>query len=456
MWLKSRDEVTPKAPSVYDQHIMKQGYEIEKIAKIFLEKKIALEYPAGTTISFEETLTDGNYQSRIDALVHDTTNNTYDLYEIKSSTTIHTEHKYDVTFQYLVGKATLPINKTYLVRVNGDYRREGEIDLQQLFITEDMESEIAKREDEVYQLRSDAWSTLRLETMPTDEHCFNPGTCSHPEICFPELSDYPIYDLSRGSKNQYRELLDMGITLIKDIPDTFKTSTKQKLQIQSIRSGQPIIKHEAIKKQLDGLQFPLYFLDYETYAEALPMYDNYGPYQQITTQFSIHAAEAPDSSDLKHYEFLARENHDPAQELAKVLCDVIGETGTIIVWNKGFECGRNEELAMLVPEYAEQLASINKRTFDLMEVFSKGLYVDYKFHGSASIKKVLPVLAPELSYKTLEIGEGATAMIKWHEMVYGDISDEERDTVANNLLTYCKLDTWAMVEIWRKLNELIH
>jgi hypothetical protein len=112
MWLKARSEVTPKAPSVYDQHIMKQGYEIEKLAKVFLEKKVALEYPAGTTISFEETLTDGNYQSRIDALVHDTTNNTYDLYEIKSSTTIHTEHKYDVTFQYLVGKATLPISKT--------------------------------------------------------------------------------------------------------------------------------------------------------------------------------------------------------------------------------------------------------------------------------------------------------------------------------------------------------
>ena len=455
MWLKSRAEVTPKPISVYDQHIMKQGYEIEKLAKVFLEKKVALEYPAGTTISFEETLTDGNYQSRIDALVHDNTNDTYDLYEIKSSTTIHTEHKYDVTFQYLVGKATLLINKTYLVRVNSDYRREGEIDLQELFIIEDMESEIAKREDEVYQLRSDAWSTLRLDTMPADEHCFNPGTCSYPAICFPELPDYPIYDLSRGSKKQYRELIDMGIILVKDIPDTFKTSLKQKLQIQSSRSGLPIIKHEAIKKQLNGLEFPLYFLDYETYSEALPMYENYEPYQQITTQFSIHVVETPDSVDFKHHELLSREKNDPSQELAKALCDVIGDTGTIIVWNKGFECGRNEELAVLAPEYAEQLASINKRTFDLMEIFSKGLYVDYKFHGSASIKKVLPILAPDLSYKTLEIGEGATAMIKWHGMVYEDITQAERDTTAENLLTYCKLDTWAMVEIWRKLKNLI-
>lgn len=455
MWLKSRSQVTPKPISIYDQHIMKQGYEIEELAKVFLEKKVILDYPAGSTISFEETLTDGNYQSRIDALVHNTTNNTYDLYEIKSSTTIHTEHKHDVVFQHLIGKATLPINKTYLVRVNGDYRREGEIDLQQLFLIEDMEHEIAKREDEVYKLRSDAWSTLRLENMPTDEHCFKPETCPYPAICFPNLADYSIYDLSRASKNKYRQLIDMDISLVKDIPDTVKTTTKQKAQIQSARIGKPIIKHEAIKKQLDSLEFPLYFLDYETYAEALPMYDNYGPYQQITTQFSIHVAESPDSSEFKHHEFLAREKDDPAPELAKALYDVIGDTGTIIVWKKGFECGRNEELAVLVPQYAERLASINKRTFDLMEIFSKGLYIDYRFHGSASIKKVLPILVPKLSYKSLEIGEGATAMIKWHEMVYGDIPEAERDTIAKNLLTYCKLDTWAMVEIWRRLKAII-
>jgi hypothetical protein len=89
-----------------------------------------------------------------------------------------------------------------------------------------------------------------------------------------------------------------------------------------------------------------------------------------------------------------------------------------------------------------------------MEIFSKGLYIDYRFHGSASIKKVLPILVPKLSYKSLEIGEGATAMIKWHEMVYGDIPEAERDTIAKNLLTYCKLDTWAMVKIWREIKQL--
>lgn len=451
MWLSVHSNTQPKPPSLYDQHTMKQGYSVERLAKEFLQRKVATQYPAGTTLSFEATLTDGNYESRIDALVHDAVKNTYDLYEIKSSTTIHTEHKYDVTFQYLVGKATLPINKVYLVRVNSDYQRAGEIDINELFIVEDMTDHIAKKEDEVYQLRSEAWGVMRLEQEPHGEHCFNPGTCVYPDHCFPNLPDGSIYELGRASKKQYSELLDMGVELVKDIPDTFASNYKQRLQIQSARQNQPIIDHDAIAEELSRLEYPIYFLDYETYGEALPMYDGYKPYQQAVTQFSIHVARNPESDEFEHYECLATETGDPAKHLATELCNVIGDTGSVIVWNKGFECGRNDELAVLCPDLAPQLQSINERVYDLMDVFKNGLYVDHRFHGSASIKKVLPVLCQELSYKELEIGEGTKAMLAWYEMVHGNLTSEEKEQIRQNLLIYCKLDTWAMVEIWKFL-----
>ena len=455
LWLSVNSDTPPKPPSLYDQHTMKQGYSIEKLAKEFLQRKVTAEYPVGTTLTFEVTLTDGNYESRIDALVHDTTHNTYDLYEIKSSTTIHTEHKYDVTFQYLVAKASLPINKVYLVRANSDYQKNGEIGLSELFVVEDMAQQIAKKEDEVYQLRSEAWGAMRLTAGPLDDHCFNPNTCVFPDHCFPDLPDYSIYDLGRATKKQYRELIDMGVGLVKDIPDTFTRNFKQRLQIQSARTGQPIIDRDGIKHELNKLAFPLYFLDYETYVEAMPLYDGYKPYQQAVTQFSIHVARSPDSDEFEHYECLATDPGDSSRQLATELCNIIGDTGTVIVWNKGFECGRNEELGVLCPEFCDQLTSINERTYDLMEIFSLGLYVDYRFHGSASIKKVLPVLCPELSYKDLDINEGTKAMLQWHEMVYGNLSESEKEKIRFDLLTYCKLDTWAMVEIWRILTRLL-
>lgn len=457
MWLSFRGEVQPLPLSEYDQHVVEQGYQVEALAKEFLRQKVASEYPQGTTLTFESVLTDGNYESRIDALVHDTVHDTYDLYEIKSSTGVHSSHKYDVTFQYLIAKNTLPVNKVYLVHVNGEYKRQGEIDITQLFTVEDMHYYIQRKIDEVYQERIEAWNVLNLPTMPVDEHCFKPKTCPFPSICFPELPKYSIYDLSRATQKQLSELEDMQIKLLRDIPDGFTPNYKQKLQIQTTRIEQPIINHQAITHELERLQFPLYFLDYETFGPALPMYDGYSPYQMITNQFSIHVVRHPDDPEDKyeHYEFLATEPTDPSAEIAAKLCEVIGDTGTIIVWNKGFECGRNTELGILCTEFCDKLQSINNRTYDLMEIFSNGFYVDHRFLGSASIKKVLPILCPELSYKVLEIGDGVTAMTKWYDMVHGNLSEEERAKIQQDLLTYCKLDTWAMVAIWKKVREVV-
>lgn len=442
--------------SAFDQQTAEQGYQVEALAKKFLKRKVETEYPAGTTISFEATQTDGNYESRIDALVHDNQHNTYDLYEIKSSTAVHSHHKYDVTFQYLVAKASLPVNKVFMVHVNGEYRRQGELDLQQLFTVVDMKYHIDKKIDEVYQLRSEAWNVLNLPEMPLEAHCVKPKTCSFPSICFPDLPQYSIYDLSRATEKQLRDLSDLNITLLRDIPEGFTTNFKQKLQIQTTRTQQSIIDTAAITHELERLEFPLYFLDYETFGPALPMYDNYAPYQMITNQFSIHVVRHPEDQpeQFEHYEYIATQPTDPSTEIATQLCEVIGETGTIIVWNKGFECGRNTELGILCPQFADQLQSINDRTYDLMEIFSNGFYADHRFLGSASIKKVLPVLCPELSYKELEIGDGTTAMTKWYEMVHGNLSDTEKAKIKADLLKYCKLDTWAMIAIWQKVKGL--
>lgn len=453
LWLAGRTEHQPRPLSLHDQHLQRQGYQVEVLAKEFVRARVAAQYPAGTTLSFEATLTDGPYQSRIDALVHDVSNDCYDLYEIKSSTSVQRHHKDDVTFQYLVGRASLPLRTVYLVHVNGDYQRAGAIDHNELFVVADMTEQIATRVTEVEQQRAAAWRILQLPQAPSEEHCFNPNTCLYPEHCFPALPAGSIYELSRASKQQYQDLLARDITLLRDIPATFPVNPKQRRQIQSAQQGQPLIDRAAIARELAQLRFPLYFLDYETYGEALPMYDGYKPYQQAVTQFSLHVARQPDSEQLKHYEYLATAPGDPARALATALCHVIGDTGAVIVWNKSFECGRNDELAVLCPDLASQLRSINERAYDLMEIFSKGLYVDHRFQGSASIKKVLPVLCPQLSYQDLAIGEGTKAMLAWHEMVHGDLDAVERAQLKQDLLDYCKLDTWAMVEIWRRVRE---
>ncbi len=55
----------------------------------------------------------------------------------------------------------------------------------------------------------------------------------------------------------------------------------------------------------------------------------------------------------------------------------------------------------------------------------------------------------------MNIKEGATASNTWNQIVRGEFSKEEAEAQTENLLRYCELDTFAMVEIFNVLKRLI-
>lgn len=455
LWASKNNQLEILVPSVYNRHLMEQGKDIEKIAKEFMQNYLAKKYNS-FTIETEQTFTDGHFQTRVDALVHDTEDNVYDIYEIKSSTSVKKEHIYDVTFQRLVCEASIAVRNVFLVHVNKEYIRMGDLDLDQFFEITDLNEEIDKLRTTVSALREKAWKVTTNPTPGGILECVKPKVCPSPKLCHPILPEYPIYDLPRLFGKKARDLKAQGVLAIKDIPEGYELSDRQNQHVEAVKWGEPLIDHAAINTELAKLEYPLYFLDYETYAPGIPAYDGYKPFQQMVFQYSLHVFDAPES-DPKHFEFLATEASDPGIKLAAHLAQHIGETGSVIVWNTSFESGRNKEMAQMYPDYSEFLLSINDRIFDLMVVFSKGYYIDPDFHGSASIKNVLPVIAADygLEYDKLAIQRGDEAMIAWAEIIAGTISKDQIEQSKQDLLDYCELDTMAMVKIWEALQALV-
>ena len=89
-----------------------------------------------------------------------------------------------------------------------------------------------------------------------------------------------------------------------------------------------------------------------------------------------------------------------------------------------------------------------------MTPFSSDWYVHKDFHGSASLKKVLPVLVTELSYKELGIHEGTAAQRLWMEAVLDGSRNDSKEQILHDLEEYCKLDTLAMEKIYMQLLKL--
>jgi hypothetical protein len=266
----------------------------------------------------------------------------------------------------------------------------------------------------------------------------------------PEVPKYSTAHIFSGKKLQ--SLVDDDIFDVKEIPEDFPATKLQKEKIDLQKTGLSKINKDAIKKTFSKLEYPLYFFDYETFGKAIPILDGYKVNQQVTFQYSLHVME--ENGKVKHFEYLAEDLENASRGLVESMKKNIGPKGNVVVWCEGFEKGRNVELMELHPEYKEFLEDINSRIFDLMKVFQKD-YLHPKFYGSASIKNVLPIMVPELSYKELEVQNGTMALEAWGRTVMEEMSKEEKDEIRKNLLKYCELDTLAMVEIFKKLKDLL-
>ena len=179
------------------------------------------------------------------------------------------------------------------------------------------------------------------------------------------------------------------------------------------------------------------------------------PYQQIPFQYSLHIVDKKGSKP-KHISFLADGISNPLPKFLQSLKENLGKNGDIIVYNEGFEKGRLKEGADLFPEF-EKLVEKNwlPRIKDLLIPFRKFDYYDPRQEGSASIKKVLPVLS-DLSYEDLLIGNGIYASLEYERITFLEkIPDKEKKKVRGALEKYCELDTLAEVEIVDRLGEII-
>ena len=251
--------------------------------------------------------------------------------------------------------------------------------------------------------------------------------------------------------------------------------------IHCTKTWETIVHIDGIKNILEWFHYPICFYDYETISVPVPIFENTHPYQQVVVQYSLH--KYYEDGYMEHFwwlltsqwdtkvELLTIENNSNIvqsesekivigwyKDLLKELITDIGtdiEKSTFIVRYKPFENTRNKEIGIKFPDLQEAFQKINEKTYDLMEIFSQHMYFDVKFHGSSSIKKVLPVIIPGMKYDDLAVKNWAIAMQKLEHLINGKIADpDERLQTIKNLLIYCGQDSLAMVKIYESLKKM--
>jgi hypothetical protein len=414
-------------------------------------------------VIFQATFFEDDFYIRADILVYNLKLDAYELYEVKASNDIKRKapNNYinDLAFQKnVIEKSGIKIFKSGVIHLNKNYRKKGKIDHNKLFVIADISDEVKEAQEKV---KNEMEDIKRYLSMPEEKECQclyrgRSNHCTSFSYSNPEVPDYSVHDINRigSNKKLLYDLMDRRIFKLEDIDRPDMLTGAKKAQYDAYMSKKAIVDKDEIAEILSKLKFPLQFFDYEGFISAIPVFDDFGPYEQVPFQYSLHIMQEGGSID--HKEFIISETKsDLTQSLVKQMIKDIDSSKSTIVWHMDYEKNRNKKLAKLHPEYKNFLEEMNDNIFDLKTIFSKNYYVDHRFKGSASIKNVLPVLIPELSYETLNIRKGDQASERWEKMIHQDTSKEEKEKIRNDLLEYCQLDTWAMVKIYNYLIKII-
>ena len=379
--------------------------------------------------------------------------NGWEMYEVKSSTSVKAVYENDVSVQYYVLRGNdLKISKAAVVFINNQYVRQGELDVHQLFTIEDITDTVISRQPFVTKELINLQNMLQGDEPNIDigPYCSDPYPCDFLGYCWQHIPDYSVFNLTNLYLDKKFELYNNGILKFKDIPVDYSLSHAQQLQVDADLTGKEFIDKNNIQSFLSNISSPLGFLDFETFMQAVPSFDEQRPYQQIPFQYSLHVQN---DGDLDHYEFLAEPGRDPREELVDRLIKDTEGCKTILVYNQGFEKRILKELAGFFPDKAEALNSIIDRIVDLMKPFQAKYWYTKDMIGKHSIKYVLPALVKGCGYEQLNISDGGMAMSAYAQLQ--ELEDAKVvEKIKTDLLKYCEMDTMAMVKILEKLKNI--
>lgn len=374
------------------------------------------------------------------------------MIEVKSATSVKDYHRDDAAIQaWIARRAGVSLDAISVAHIDSKWTYPGDKDYSGLFKEEDLTEETLSREAEVEEWITDAHAIVARKKCPsqgTGAQCTKPFECGFIHHCSADepIAEFPINWLPDVRKKALKEFIEQpDVVDLRQIPDELLNDTQRRVKHHTL-ANTVFFDAKGAKAALSPHGLPAYFLDFESIQFAVPIWKGTRPYQQIAFQFSLHRISR--TGTLDHVEFLDLSGQDPSNGLAKALLANCGKQGPIYAYNAGFEKSRIKELAERFPRLRLDLMALFDRVVDLLPI-AESHYYHPSQAGSWSIKCVLPALTGK-DYDVLDgVKNGGMAMEVFLEALNPETSAERKQAIERELLAYCKLDTEALVDIWK-------
>jgi len=459
----------PEAPELQaddqTQATMDRGTRVGVIARSYVPGGVAIDLPydayderiaftrrlleAGAPAIYEASFLAGPVYVAVDILERH--GRQVRLVEVKSSVSVKEHHIPDVALQaHVLLQSGMDLAGAEVMHLN---RECAYPDLSNLFCRADVTAEAGAMAGQV-----PGWVAGQLEMLqgplpdvPVGAHCTTPYECPFMARCWPTLPPHHVSTLY-AMRRRALELDEQGYRTIHDLPEDVPLGPIAERQRRAVREGRLIVE-PSLSRALDAFVSPIAFLDFETVALAVPVWDGCHPYDAVPVQFSCHVQD--EDGRVTHHEWLAEGREDPRPAFAERLIRACEGARTVVAYNAGFERRCIEEMAEALPALAEPLGWIVGRLVDLLPVIRNHVY-HTDFNGSFGLKSVVPALVPDVRYDNLPIADGGTASLELERLIFqrDRLQSEALQRLRVYLLLYCRQDTWALVRLLEYLHQL--
>jgi hypothetical protein len=428
--------------------------DAEGLAAAFERTRTLLNSPGPV---FEAGLVGGGVLAFADVMLPDPgPSRGWRMIEVKASTYVKDYHCEDAAIQaYAAGAAGIPLSAVHVACIDNSWVYGGDGDYRGLLYETDVTSEVRELGPEVRGWVADAQRVASRDHEPamrTGAHCEHPFSCPFQRHCGADESqpEYPSAWLPRVMKPELRQLIANGATDMRDVPDTLLNARQLRVKRHTL-SGRPSLRRKSAAALLRGHTPPACFMDFESVQFAVPIWKGTRPYQQIPFQFSIHRLSR--SRTLAQFSFLDLSGSDPSQVFAEALITAVEGSGPVFVYSAPFERMCLRELGERVPRLAPGLDAINDRIVDLLPIVRESYYHPSQ-QGTWGLKAVLPAIAPDLDYASLDgVQDGGMAAAAYLEATDSSTHADRKNGIERELLTYCERDTLALVRIYQFLTR---
>jgi hypothetical protein len=378
----------------------------------------------------------------------------WNLVEVKSSTQVKNEYLPDVGVQYRVLRgAGLEIGRVTLLHLNNQYVYDGnELDLEQLFTASDLTPEAIngqagnRRKDWKDSKRCLEGLTHRRSPLQgiVSAHMSASSLITAARGC-PSTGSLSLQESAGVDSMSWPRWACRTFMMCRN---PFPLTEIQERIRRCVKNNEEYVSRE-LKDELEAVEYPVHFLDFETLGLAIPRYLGTRPYQSVPFQWSDHVLH--EDGRVEHLEYLCEEDKDPREEFARTLLDVLGPKGSIVTYTT-YEEGIIKGLAEEFPQYSDQTPCHTGQGQGPSRNHQKKL-LSPRIPRFVFLQSCGPALLPEMDYANLIVQEGQQAGLEYLRMIDLSTPVHEREKIREALLAYCGQDTLVMIKIREKLSN---